>query len=148
MKRLFCFFLLIVYFSIVLHLAVLSRDTIERKTPIRMELFQDYFQPNKTGYLDSYINIALFVPFGLVVGLLGKRNKVVIAIIVGFLCSLIIESSQLIWKKGTFDINDLFNNTIGALIGVLIAMSVLSILKQLKQNKDCFRKTWLRRRFL
>lgn len=113
-----------------------------------MELFQDYFQPNKTGYLDSYINIALFVPFGLVVGLLGKRNKVVIAIIVGFLCSLIIESSQLIWKKGTFDINDLFNNTIGALIGVLIAMSVLSILKQLKQNKDCFRKTWLRRRFL
>ena len=42
------------------------------------------------------------------------------ALLVGLLVSLVIECSQLIWSRGIFDVDDLFNNTFGALIGGLI----------------------------
>ena len=43
------------------------------------------------------------------------------ALLVGLLISLFIEVSQLIWKKGVFDVDDIFNNAVGAVIGGEIA---------------------------
>lgn len=39
------------------------------------------------------------------------------ALLVGLLVSLVIECSQLTLKRGVFDVDDLFNNSVGALIG-------------------------------
>ena len=38
--------------------------------------------------------------------------------------------------KGTFDVNDLMNNTIGAMIGGLIAVAVINGTQRLKAAKD------------
>jgi len=38
--------------------------------------------------------------------------------------SLTVECSQLLWHKGVFDVDDLFNNSLGAVIGGVIAMSI------------------------
>jgi hypothetical protein len=43
-----------------------------------------------------------------------------------FLYNGCLECSQLIWQRGTFDVNDLMNNTIGALVGGLIAVVVIN----------------------
>ena len=64
------------------------------------------------------LNILLFVPFGYLLPLLWKRAdrwwKVVLC---GFVLSLGIELVQLATHLGMFDLDDLMNNTLGALLG-------------------------------
>ena len=66
------------------------------------------------------LNILLFVPFGYLLPLLRKRadrwRKVVLC---GFVLSLGIELIQLVTHLGMFDLDDLMNNTLGALLGWL-----------------------------
>jgi len=72
------------------------------------------------------LNIVCFIPVGLLVGLLFEKHRWAKAWLVGLLVSLTIESSQLIWHRGVFDVNDLFNNALGALIGGFIAVGVIN----------------------
>ena len=64
------------------------------------------------------LNILLFVPFGYLLPLLWKRAdrwwKVVLC---GFVLSLLIELTQLVTHLGMFDLDDLMNNSLGALLG-------------------------------
>jgi len=66
------------------------------------------------------LNILLFVPFGYLLPLLWKRAdrwwKVVLC---GFVLSLLIELTQLVTHLGMFDLDDLMNNSLGALLGWL-----------------------------
>ena len=49
------------------------------------------------------------------------------ALLAGVVLSLAIEGSQLVWKKGVFDVDDLMNNAIGAVIGGGIVVAVMRI---------------------
>ena len=64
------------------------------------------------------LNILLFVPFGYLLPRLWKRaerwRRVVLC---GFVLSLLIELTQLVTHLGMFDLNDLMNNSLGALLG-------------------------------
>ena len=75
----------------------------------------------RLGYLEGAgLNILLFVPFGYLLPLLWKRadrwRKVLLC---GFALSLGIELIQLVTHLGMFDLDDLMNNTLGALLGWL-----------------------------
>ena len=70
----------------------------------------------------SVLNILLFVPFGLVLSTLfydSNRFKIRwwIVMIVGLAVSLAVETSQLVFRLGVFEIDDLVKNTIGATLG-------------------------------
>ena len=91
------------------------------KCNIRLNLFKDLLEPGPEGYKDLILNIVCFIPVGLLVGLILEKNRWVNALLAGLLVSLTIEFSQLIWHRGVFDVNDLFNNGLGALIGGAIA---------------------------
>lgn len=71
----------------------------------------------------SVLNILLFVPFGyllpkLVFKVDEKRKSLFIKVtLAGFLCSLIIETAQLVFRCGIFELDDLIKNTMGAAIG-------------------------------
>ena len=54
------------------------------------------------------------------VGLLSYRYRLLWAGAVGLFMSETIECLQLIFMKGSFDVDDLFNNTLGAFVGELI----------------------------
>lgn len=82
-------------------------------------------------YTEGLENILLFIPLGALVfwvfskqifkGSQPKLNDVVIkSIIFGFIFSLGIELTQLFLKCGTFQLSDLFYNTLGNLIGGFI----------------------------
>ncbi|MBB3109999.1 glycopeptide antibiotics resistance protein [Paenibacillus phyllosphaerae] len=61
-------------------------------------------------------NIAVFVPFGLAVPVLWKQTW--LRFVLQFMGVLIVlESLQLVSKRGSLDIDDLLLNTIGAAIG-------------------------------
>ena len=118
--------LLAVYLIFSFYLTVVSRASSENNL-IRTEWFEGYksihdFYVNS----ENYLNILLFVPIGCLVGLVVKKYRLICAFLVGLFVSETIECSQLIWHRGVFDVNDLFNNTIGALVGGLIAVAVIN----------------------
>ena len=72
-------------------------------------------------FKNACLNILLFVPFGFFLPILWDRfRKIENAAVMGLLTSLCIELSQ-IFTLRTTDINDLITNTIGTIIGYLIA---------------------------
>ena len=74
-------------------------------------------------------NICLFVPIGFCVPLLWNKSTLPKTLLVGFLISLFIELCQLPQARGT-DIDDLWINTLGAMIGYLLYVGVCRIAKQ------------------
>lgn len=125
-----CVIALIVYVLIVFYIAVLSRDTlVNTKDIIRLDLLRGFFNATKDYDGDILRNIFCFIPIGIITSIVTKRNRILKALLFGFLFSLAIESSQLIWKKGVFDVVDLFNNSVGALIGGLFVLLVNRMIK-------------------
>ncbi len=69
-------------------------------------------------------NVAIFVPFGMLISGLSNKNRLKLCTASGFLFSLIIESVQFITKTGKTEIDDIMNNTLGAVFGYLIYASL------------------------
>ena len=87
------------------------------------------------GWLNLYLNIALFIPIGLLIPLFfDKSRKLYIVCVLGISISLTIEILQLALCVGVFDIDDLLNNTIGTIIGYLIA-TIINSLHNVKANR-------------
>lgn len=68
---------------------------------------------------DGFENIFLFIPLSFLMGYVFHKN-IPQAILYSFLFSLAIESSQLFFRLGTFQISDLTLNTLGGIIGILL----------------------------
>lgn len=79
------------------------------------------------------LNILLFMPFGFLLPIYSKKLRKIYKIVsIGFLVTLLIETIQYITKIGIFEIDDIFDNTMGVLIGYCIYM----ILNNLKTKQD------------
>ena len=92
--------------------------------PIKLELLwelKQWITGNGFGK-DIINNILLFVPFGITLGLIWGRWYV---IPVGFSFSLLVELSQLIFRIGWFELDDILNNTIGTALGFAVAVLVI-----------------------
>lgn len=94
---------------------------------INLKLFK-YINKN---FLEYFLNILLFVPFGFFIGSLWKKSGNLATVLVySILFSLFIECFQLFDNRVT-DINDIITNSTGAIIGYFIS----------KKCKDIFPNT-------
>jgi len=115
-----CSFLLLSYLLVVLCNTVIFRST---GTNSRVELipFWSYMEVYKTGraffLVESLLNIALFIPIGVLLSRISKIKKLYIPILFGFTFSLLIEITQYICKRGWFETDDIIHNTLGCVIG-------------------------------
>lgn len=65
-------------------------------------------------------NVAAFVPFGFFLPIISRRSKKWYnTVMFGFFFSLILETMQLVWRVGSFDVDDMFLNTLGAAAGYI-----------------------------
>lgn len=65
-------------------------------------------------------NVLAFAPLGFLLPMLNKKyRKFIIMLLISCLFSLSIELIQLSFKVGSFDVDDIFLNTIGGVIGYL-----------------------------
>lgn len=82
------------------------------------------------------LNIFMFVPFGILLPLLNPRfQRSIWTIGAALLFTLSIESVQLITGYGNFEVDDLFNNLLGAIIGYgIIKGSITMNEKGIKQS--------------
>ena len=138
---LICFyFILIIYkiqFPIFINNDVMETELggIKLGRDVNLIPFKDF------AHMTSLLNIVMFIPIGFLQGFVVKNNWKK-TIIVGFILSLVVESSQLLvnmligYNFRTFDVNDLIFNTIGALIGYLILFGIISLLKKVKSSDN------------
>ena len=74
------------------------------------------------------LNVAMFSPLGFLLPMMGKKlRRWYVTVLVGFGISLAIELLQLAMGRGICDVDDLFCNGLGALMGYLAVMTVLSL---------------------
>ena len=72
------------------------------------------------------LNLALFIPMGFLLPyvLPEKLSSFIYAILMGLMCTTIIESAQMLLRLGQADLTDIVTNTLGALIGFLLYVIV------------------------
>lgn len=128
-KQIVVALLFIVYIVAVCSLTLLNRGA-NYEGSVNLALFSSYreawynFSLRDWQYI--YFNIAMFVPLGLFLPLLSKRFfSIGWTLLVAILFTGIIEATQYITGVGIFELDDLFNNIVGAAIGFGIIMAFL-----------------------
>lgn len=79
-------------------------------------LHTDHFSL-KIWLINTVGNVGVFVPFGILMPLVFRRRTPVLMIAYFEVGLVALETAQLITKRGSFDVDDIMLNTIGALIG-------------------------------
>lgn len=83
------------------------------------------------------LNVVLFIPVGLLLGLQltkgTKKQRCLKAILVGMGLSLGIEVLQLVFKKGSFEVDDIIHNTLGCFIGFLLWQGIVKLTGRIKR---------------
>jgi len=123
----------------------LENDTSD----INLELFKIFRQTYYTLFVQHYWsyflinflgNILIFIPIGLFMPLLWKKfENGFLTVFFGFSVSLFIEISQLFLPRRT-DVDDLWLNTLGALIGYLIFWIIKFIFPNAVKKSRIYKK--------
>ena len=132
-----CMTLLVFYALTVVTSTVLSRfgGTVSE---VNTELFWSWkkaLSGSQDGILVLTENILLLAPIGFLLPLINECSfKMVLTVFLGFLFSIGIEMSQLLLRRGLFELDDIMNNTIGVFFGY-VAAKMLLMVWNLIQNK-------------
>lgn len=116
-----------------------------------LELFKEikrfYIYQEQLGFKAVFLNlvgnVVGFMPFGFFLPVVSRRGrKWYNAFLLGFSFSLCIESIQLVFKVGSFDVDDLFLNTMGGILGFLCYRIVqkVRIRRKLRARKEGLQK--------
>lgn len=77
---------------------------------------------------ENIMNVAVFVPLGLMIGASFKKIKWWKALIIGLAISVTIEALQFFFSLGVSEFDDVFHNTLGCMIGYGIFRLVYSVI--------------------
>ena len=73
-------------------------------------------------------NVAAFAPFGFFLPIISRRSrKWYNTVMFGFVFSFILETLQLVFMVGSFDVDDMLLNTLGAALGFLSFQAVQKV---------------------
>mgnify|MGYP001066890161 CR=1 FL=1 len=122
------FFLLVwlILFKFEIHISKL--DTIRR---INFIPFHYTDEIGMNFHLEEVIyNILVFVPLGVYIQFFKPRWSFFIKVLLAFCLSFIFESLQYIFAIGASDITDIIDNTLGGIVGILLAKILGKIFKE------------------
>ena len=87
-------------------------------------------------------NVVGFMPFGFILPIVSRRGRRWYnTFLLGFFLSFCIEITQLVFKVGSFDVDDLLLNTIGGILGFLCYKTVQEIRIRRKRRARKNRET-------
>ncbi len=125
--------ILIVYVFLFYSTTVLYRPIFESRK-YNFTLFWSY--SNSELLVENLMNVLIFIPVGLLIGMGFSKWSWWKAISLGCLCSISIEALQFAFKRGFCELDDVIHNTLGCVIGFgiakLIVMVYLAIVKLVK----------------
>lgn len=128
-KRTFLLLVFFGYLAVVFCVTNLRSSHMARE--VNLHLFRAWREAlnnfSQHRWMNVLLNIAMFGPLGCLLPLLSRKfRKWYTTIPLGVGVSLTIELLQLAFATGVFDVDDLFCNTLGASIGFLAVMVILS----------------------
>lgn len=142
-KKLICL-LFMLYIIGVLSLTFIVRETMILRTPdnrgVVLEPFREIaamlHQSNHFfWFMQIFLNILLFVPLGFLLPMISKRFKNLwLTTLTGFVFSAGIETMQYITGRGLTEVDDVINNTAGALIGYIMYVGAMWLYKRIQEN--------------
>ena len=120
-----------VYVVLLLYFTVFGRYSHPEYT-YQIYFFKSYRylfeQFNWQSIRQIIINIAMMIPFGFLLPVLMKnKHKYLLTLTFAFVLILFIESMQLVMQCGTFEVDDVVNNLLGTLIGLLLHKTIIAI---------------------
>lgn len=136
--RWICWILFLAYLLCLVYFLFLSetfgrQGVSERVYRYNLVPFQEirrfWIYRDKVGHLSAWLNlggnIAAFLPFGFFLPVLcPPLRRPLLTGLLGFVMSLVVETLQLVSRVGSFDVDDLILNTLGAFCGyVFFALS-------------------------
>lgn len=115
------------YIFLVLSITLLREYELKGPQIILMpfESYKDIINGDYNLIAENSMNILMFFPLGFLLGLLYKFKSWKLIIIAGFSFSLFIETNQLIFQRGCFEIDDMINNTLGCILGYLVYLVIM-----------------------
>lgn len=114
------------YSYIILVETILSRHNNSVRNPL--SLFINNPLSSRAEFIYSIENIMLFIPIGIVLPLaMNKLSQLRTIVWITLLWSLSIELSQLVLKRGFFQLSDLVMNTLGGAIGYIILCLIIRL---------------------
>jgi glycopeptide antibiotics resistance protein len=81
------------------------------------------------------LNILLYVPLGFLLSDLRYLGSLKI-ILLGFACSTLTELTQLVFHLGLFEFDDIFDNTLGCILGVLFFLFLRFLTQKMQDGKS------------
>ena len=119
------FIIFLLYIAAVLYITLFSRTGVSIST-ILVQPFAHVSEAIETRSFEplqhELLNAAMFVPVGFLFCMIDPDElcRVTYVLPVGMLFSVIIETIQLILRRGQCDIDDIISNSLGAVVGFLI----------------------------
>lgn len=135
-------YVLLLIWAIVFKFSFISEININLPVPLGRRIlnglcFFDFFLETNPwrlirGLLIAILNILVFIPWGIYASFFYGRKKAV-----GFACafSCVVECIQLFARFGVFSFEDMFLNTLGAFLGVLLFEKYICRLSQSTAQK-------------
>ena len=120
-----CYIVFVFYFLLISE--VYGRTGEMREYHYNLVLFREikrfWNYREQLGMFAVYTNLAgnilIFLPFGFVMPMASRYRSFLNTTCYSLALSLLIEGSQLFWKVGCFDVDDLLLNTIGGMLGYI-----------------------------
>lgn len=82
----------------------------------------------------NVLNIVVFIPFGISLGIAFRNIKWLHVFLAGLAVSFSIELSQLYLKRGFSEIDDVIHNTLGCLIGFGIYKGIVHLIRNFQRT--------------
>ena len=105
-----------------------GREIVMKDYHYNLELFKEihrFIQYRKQLGMESFVvnilgNVLAFAPFGFLLPTLSKNYRnFFVTTFLSLLFSLCVETTQLVLRVGIFDVDDIFMNTIGGMLGYI-----------------------------
>lgn len=135
------FVILLGYLFLVFAMTGLSRADNFSNTIINLNFLSSYldiwYSWSLTSLLLLILNILMLAPLGFLLPFINKKFRSVKNILlVAFIFTIFIELFQFVTHRGIFELDDLFHNTIGAMIGYFIAKAFWELKNSKKVSKN------------
>lgn len=126
------------YVGFILCMTVFFRDCVENRA-FNLVPFWSYKAESAdlqhSLYVEGMMNVLMFVPIGLLLRCAYKRIGWKMMLVVTVVLSVSIEFMQFFFKRGFAEFDDVFHNTLGAVIGIGLYASVATMVKYIVDRR-------------
>ena len=144
--KIFLGLLLVLYLLVYINLTFFMNRRVTKTPQIEWRFFWSYkdalvWKDGRITILrlglarQIFLNILVYVPVGLLMPLVYKKHPYIFALLTEFMLSLLTEVMQYITHRGLCELDDLFNNTLGCLIGMTLIAVGSKLIRKLQMKR-------------